>query len=152
MQWIAVLLLFGKVCLLQAQENTPLQLAYTHAAKNKALCERIIDSLQTQKNTLNTVSMGYLGGFQILMAKHYNNPIRKWMVFKRGKATLEHALAQENDNLELRLLRWSIQQNLPEFLNYKDNIQEDRTWVLAHANKVHSPILHQWINTLKNNL
>jgi hypothetical protein len=76
----------------------------------------------------NTVK-GYYGAGKIIMAKHYVNPISKLNAFKEGKGILEAAITADYRSAELRFLRISIQSNLPSYLGYKLNIEEDKQYL-----------------------
>jgi len=61
---------------------------------------------------------------------HSYNPVAKLKYFNEGKIYLEKAIAQASNNVELHFLRFTIQTNLPGFLGYKSNIEEDRSFIL----------------------
>ena len=44
---------------------------------------------------------------------------------------MEQAVIEEPENIEIRFLRYTIQTNIPDFLNY-DNLKEDRQFILEN--------------------
>ena len=72
---------------------------------------------------------GYRGGATMLMAKHAFNPFSKLSYFKKGKLMLESAINADHTNVELRFLRYTIQTNVPGFLNYNSDKNLDRTFI-----------------------
>lgn len=73
--------------------------------------------------------MGYRAGATMLMAKHSLNPFNKLSYFKKGKTMLEKAIQAENNNVELRFLRYTIQTNVPSFLGYSSELIKDRSFL-----------------------
>jgi hypothetical protein len=65
----------------------------------------------------------------MLMAKHAFNPFSKLSYFKKGKLMLESAIKADQTNVELRFLRYTIQTNVPGFLNYSSDKNLDRTFI-----------------------
>lgn len=50
-------------------------------------------------------------------------------LFKEGKTKLEHAITNNSENCEFRLLRLIIQENAPALLGYNKQIEEDCTFI-----------------------
>lgn len=75
---------------------------------------------------------GFYSVGQFFMAKHAANPFKKLSYFKEGKKSLNHAISSDSKNLELRLFRLMTQEQAPAFLNYTDNIKEDRSFILKN--------------------
>ncbi|ROI07379.1 hypothetical protein EGH90_06120 [Kaistella haifensis] len=75
---------------------------------------------------------GFYSVGQFFMAKHAANPFKKLSYFKEGKKSLNHAIDSDSKNLELRLFRLMTQEQAPAFLNYTDNIKEDRSFILKN--------------------
>ena len=71
-------------------------------------------------------------GATMLMAKYTANPFSKLEYFKEGKTLLENAIASNKNDIELRFLRCAIQENLPAFLDYNDNLDEDKNYIMKY--------------------
>lgn len=78
------------------------------------------------------IYQGFYSVGQFFMAKHAANPFKKLSYFKEGKKSLNHAISSDSKNLELRLFRLMTQEQAPAFLNYTDNINEDRSFILKN--------------------
>ena len=70
--------------------------------------------------------VGYHGVAKIMMCNHVINPFSKWTYFNEGRKMLECAIAEDPNNIELHFLRFAVQTNAPAFLNYKQDIAEDK--------------------------
>ena len=77
----------------------------------------------------------------MIMAKHVRNPISKMTWFNKGKKMLEAAIKADEKDVELRCLRFGIQSNVPSFLNYKENINKDKKFILQSYPHVIDPTL-----------
>jgi len=88
---------------------------------------------------------GYQGAVRMVMARYYFNPITKWNSFSRGKDMLESAVRSQPDNVELRFLRLSIQENAPSFLGYHQNQEEDKSFLNQELIHIKDEELRQMI-------
>ncbi len=120
---------------------------YMHYATDKKKCESAIESLANVENK-NSLQLGYYGALQTIWANHASNPIGKLNTFIKGKKNIEKAIAEDNDNTELRFIRLSIQTNAPYFLNYRSNIEEDKSFIIKRKNEIQSISLRNNINAL----
>jgi hypothetical protein len=95
-----------------------------------------------------TVLKGYIGGLHIAQSKHA--PLfDKMSALNTGTELLEAALKEKPDNIELRFLRMTIQLNLPSFLNYNDNVESDKKFVLKHYQTAMPVLKDRIINFIK---
>lgn len=81
---------------------------------------------------------GYKAMASFIMCKHVYNPFTKLSYFNKGKTELDRAIAAEPENVELHFLRFATQCNTPSFLNYNNNISDDKLKLLAFLNKKNS--------------
>lgn len=119
---------------LSAQTIEEYRKNYMLATTDKDVCEAMIKQLTNHKN--QPLHIAYLGAYQSIWANHVINPISKLSTFKKGKTNLENAISQDNNNIEIRFLRYSIQKNVPKFLNYYQALQADRIYILKNKNLV----------------
>jgi hypothetical protein len=61
----------------------------------------------------------------MLKAKYESNPFTKLSYFNEGKDLIERSILRDPNNIELRYIRFTIQRNLPGFLNYDQDIFRD---------------------------
>jgi len=72
-----------------------------------------------------TESKAYYAAMLFMKAKYVKFPLTKYNNFKKGKASLDRLIQENKTNVELRYLRFVFQHEMPNFLNYNSNIQED---------------------------
>ena len=126
-----------------------IRLNYAHAIKDKALCDLMISDLEHNKSSL--LHLGYLGALQTIAANHTSNPLKKLKTFKKGRLNIEKAIKNDNENIEIRFLRYSVQKNCPSFLGYSQNIREDRNFLNLNKDKVTSENLKIMIEDILKN-
>ncbi len=71
----------------------------------------------------------YRGAGLATTANCTNWPMAKLSRFREGKGLLEGAVTDLPGSLEVRFLRYTIQNNIPGFLGY-DNLEEDQEFIL----------------------
>ena len=123
-----------------------LRAQYEKAASDKQICELMIAELINHADS--PVQLAYLGGCQAIWANHTNGILSKLNTFNRGKKNIDQAVRANADNVDIRMIRLSVQQNCPSFLNYNDHIIQDRQYLEQHKSKVRSLVLLRIINSL----
>lgn len=106
---------------------------FNKGVKDEDLCKRHYEVLNLNAKT--DLERGYKAAFQMFMAKHAGNPIKKMSYFKGGKGLLDTQIKSSPTNVELRFLRLCIQFYTPGYLGYRDNIKEDKEFLLYNLYK-----------------
>lgn len=122
------------------------RLNYSAAVKDKETCKAMIQELQSSTN--QPIYLGYLGAYQAVWANHVMSPITKLKTFNQGKDNIEKAIREDENNVELRYIRLSIQKNIPAILGYRSMIQNDTDFLKAHKKNITSNIVLKNIETL----
>lgn len=133
---------------------------YFDAVENKELCEHMIAGLTPSSDAAdntedldlsdNPALRAYLGGLQIIRARHVVNPLAKWRTFQSGKTNIEWAVSRDPDNMDIRAVRYSVQRGAPAFLGYRDRVGEDKAFLEVHRNEATSRFLRSNIDELLN--
>lgn len=76
------------------------------------------------------VLLAYKASGTMLMAKYAFSPFRKLSYFKEGKELLQQAVDAAPEKVEIRFLRFALQDSTPGFLGYKDFMEEDKEFLL----------------------
>ena len=140
-------LIRGMVVSANTLEIEDVRLLFHKAESSQNLCIELIELLEPYDEKNNTLLFGYKAGATMLMAKHLNNPFSKLSYFKKGKLMLEKAIQFDQKNVELRFLRYTIQTNVPSFLKYSDNKENDRVFLLQSLNRLNDQKLKNIIST-----
>ena len=74
------------------------------------------------------IKRAYKGASIMMYAKYSVKNVRE--LLKEGKEWVEEALNKEPENIEIRLVRLSLQEHLPKIVPYHKNKDEDKKVIL----------------------
>ena len=110
-----------------SNDNTDLKLLRKKlilAIDNPNTADSLYSALSMQKPTpLTTAYIGVLGA---LKAKHAWNPYSKIKYLNVSEKMMQKAVVGDPRNIEIRFMRFSIQNNVPGFLGYGKDLISDR--------------------------
>jgi len=95
-----------------------------------------LSELESVKGELEPIQKGYKAAIRMVMAKHVLNPYNKFKYFLDGKNELEAAILINPKDIELRLIRFAIQSNVPGFLGYNSEIKNDKQFLMDSLQKL----------------
>ena len=76
------------------------------------------------------LTQAYVAYFTALKARHVVNPYEKMRFVRSFDQAIKKAVALAPNNLEIRFLRFSVQEQLPTFLGYSKEIEVDKKMIL----------------------
>jgi hypothetical protein len=94
-----------------------------------AFATKLID---VSKEDANKVLVAYKGASIIILSKLEKKVADKSKKFKEGASFLEYSITNEPNSIETRMIRLSIQENVPKIVKYRGNIKEDKKFLLDH--------------------
>lgn len=106
---------------------------YVKAAEDEDAAEELFKYLES-KTENEPVLYAYRGAATALMAKYAFLPHKKLSYVHKSMEILKAAVQKDNENIEIRYLRLSIQYNIPSFLGYKENLDEDKKQIYKNIN------------------
>ena len=91
----------------------------------------------TNSYSLHTypVYYAYNAAAEMTLANHVSWPGTKFDHFNAGRERLEAAVTKFPKNVEIRYIRYCVQQGCPFFLDYASNLEEDKKFILANMNQ-----------------
>jgi len=126
MKNVVVLFIAATICTpLYAQDLTNLRLLYKDATQSKEKAEAFYAPLHSVTQTDKPVLVAYKGAGLTLLAR-YEKLAERGPKVKEAVHWIEQAVSDAPENVEIRLIRLSVQEHLPRFLKYHQNIEEDR--------------------------
>ena len=96
-------------------------------------------ALISEINTLNIgepIVRAYEGATEMLAAKHSWNPISKISFMKDGVNNINEAVIGDGANIEIRFLRFYIENSLPHYLGLSKNIEIDKKVIIDHIDSI----------------
>lgn len=111
---------------------------YKDAAKSKENALQFYEHLAPAQNSTNAVMKGYSAAALTLKARYTKGIKNKKKLFQQAVMILEKEIKNNPSNTELRLIRLSIQENIPKVLKYKQNIEEDKQFIQKKYKQIKS--------------
>lgn len=137
MKILVILLVFVAASL--SSDLSELRKLYPKAASSKENADNFLIKT-AQINSSYPVILGYKGIAFTLKAKFEKELSKKKNDFKKGAQMLEESIQKAPENIELRVLRMSVQENSPKILNYNKNIQQDKNIISSNFAKSKSEV------------
>lgn len=106
--------------------------SYAKANLSNANTEAFINLAEEQPGS-DAVTNGYKAAADIMRAKIAKKD-RKSLV-KAGATTLESIIKGNPNNIELRLIRLSVQENIPKIVGYRGSIKDDKAFLINNYSK-----------------
>ena len=97
---------------------------------NEAANKKMILAANQNASDASAIKKAYLAGAQMASANFKLFPLAKYQAFLEGKKLLEESVAMDKQNPEIRFVRYVIQSQLPAFLFYHQNMDEDKNIIL----------------------
>jgi hypothetical protein len=128
----------------QSSELEEIRELYQQAPEEEAAARQLMQKTENYRDN-EPLMFAYKGAAHMMMAKHVINPFSKMSHFNKGKKIYTAAIDADPNNLELRFLRFSVQSEAPGFLGYKQNVEEDKSLLLAGTTKINDAALKKMI-------
>ena len=119
---------------------------YPNAANSEVASKEFLTKLSEITSESNKTLVAYKGSSITISAKFQKKISDKIKAFREGTKLVEIAITSEPNNIEIRLIRLSIQENVPAIVKYNRNKKEDAAFVLSHY-KEQSTILKAYLKT-----
>ena len=107
---------------------------YVESSDSKINTTKFYDLMNKYSKNDETL-LAYKGASIALKSKHTTGIKQKKELFIKGVTILESVIKANPNNVEVRLIRLSIQENTPKLLKYKENIEADKKQILLLFSK-----------------
>ena len=81
------------------------------------------------ENEEDDTLQGYYAAMLFMKSKHVKFPLTKLKYFKKGRLLLDELISNHQHNIEIRYIRFLLQSEMPDFLGYNKNIEEDFLYI-----------------------
>lgn len=106
--------------------------SYAKANQSNENTQAFINTAEKQSGS-DAVTTGYKAAAKIMEAKIVKQN-RKALV-KAGATDLESIIKSNPNNIELRLIRLSVQENIPKIVGYRGGLKDDKAFILNNYGK-----------------
>ncbi|MCX8522917.1 hypothetical protein OF897_03145 [Chryseobacterium formosus] len=118
----------------QSSDLEVLRNAYSKANSSNEGAKNFIE-VADNKSSSDPIIIGYKAAAEILEAKVTTEKNKRKSFVKSGASSLESVIKANPSNVELRLIRMSVQENIPKIVGYSKNLKEDKTYILSNYTK-----------------
>jgi hypothetical protein len=105
---------------------------YPDVAKSEANAKEFTEKLSGISNNDEKILVAYKAASILVDSKFESLIGSKISRFKEGAKLLEATLKSDPNNIEIRMIRLSIQEDVPGITGYKKNIKEDKKFITTH--------------------
>ncbi|MBP8850190.1 MAG: hypothetical protein KBG80_06500 [Breznakibacter sp.] len=105
---------------------------YSKAAKSSEQAIVLSQKLSSVTTQSENLLVAYRGASFTLNAKYAKRVLDKVSLFKEGVKYIESAVKSDSANIEIRFVRFTVQENAPEIVGYKKNLQSDKRFILSN--------------------
>jgi len=119
--------------------------SYRYAKKSAENTEKFYQLTSKSDYSKNHIIAAYHGCALTLKAAFSSSIGNKISFFKQGKKLIEASIEKDPDNIELRMVRLSVQTSAPGITGYKKNIEEDKTFIINHIESISSISLKKFV-------
>jgi hypothetical protein len=120
---------------------------YSRSNGNKELIVKLHSVLSSVEKKDNKVLVAYKGAVLTAMAKYAKGKKDKKDFFKEGAELLEYAVEAQPNDIEIRTIRLSIQENAPKFLRYNSDIDNDKAFILNNFKSTSSLEVREFVKS-----
>lgn len=128
-----------------AQDMPTVRESYKLAAQDKSNLESFYQLVETVDKNNDVAIVAYKGAALALKAKYAETIKGKKEGFILGVDYIESAIKKEPNAIEPRFVRLGIQENAPKILKYRDNIDEDKAFLIKQFEHIPSKNLKEHI-------
>jgi hypothetical protein len=150
MKKIIIFILLANINYVFSQDVKHLRKLYLTSYNNKSTCDSLSSYLNLFDKKNNTID-AYIGANNLLISKFSKNIVKKFKYFEEGKNLIEQAIKNDPKNIEIIFIRYLNQINCPWFLNYNQNLGEDRDFLIKNFNLINDPYFKNVIQKILKN-
>ncbi|CAA9195663.1 hypothetical protein ACHRVW_01945 [Flavobacterium collinsii] len=111
---------------------TSIRKMYSDVTKSESNAKEFSQKLAAVSNNDDKILVAYKAASILLDSKYEDRLKNKMARFKEGAKLLEATIKNDPNNIEIRMIRLSIQENVPGITGYKKNIKEDKKYLTDH--------------------
>jgi len=141
----SIVLFIGITSLMLSVDISLVRKQYKATVLSQVKTEILYTKLQKITKKDNKVLVAYKGAVTALFAKKQKGAKTKKEFFEKGVDLIEYAVKSNPNNIEIRFVRLTVQQNSPKFLKYNKQISADKNFLKTHFKAVKSKVLKKYI-------
>ena len=105
---------------------------YADVTKSESNAKEFVAKLSGVSNNDDKILVAYKAASILLESKFEKKISEKIERFKEGAKLLEATIKSDPSNIEMRMIRLSVQEDVPGITGYKKNIKEDKKFIMTY--------------------
>ncbi|WP_286965611.1 hypothetical protein [Flavobacterium sp. UBA4854] len=105
---------------------------YSDVAKSESNAKEFVAKLAGVSSNDDKILVAYKAASILLDSKFEKKLSQKMDRFKEGAKLLEATIKSDPSNIEMRMIRLSVQEDVPSITGYKKNIKEDKKFITTY--------------------
>ncbi|KAF2328343.1 hypothetical protein [Flavobacterium nitrogenifigens] len=105
---------------------------YSDVAKSENNAKEFVAKLSGVSSNDDKILVAYKAASILLDSKFEKKLSQKMDRFKEGAKLLEATIKSDPSNIEMRMIRLSVQEDVPSITGYKKNIKDDKKFITAY--------------------
>lgn len=105
---------------------------YADVTKSESNAKEFVAKLAGVANNDDKILVAYKAASILLDSKFEKKLSQKIDRFKEGAKLLEATIKSDPSNIEMRMIRLSVQEDVPGITGYKKNIKEDKKFITTY--------------------
>ncbi|GGF26048.1 hypothetical protein [Flavobacterium limi] len=105
---------------------------YADVTKSENNAKEFVAKLSGVSNNDDKILVAYKAASILLESKFEKKLGEKIERFKEGAKLLEATIKSDPSNIEMRMIRLSVQEDVPAITGYKKNIKEDKKFIMTY--------------------
>jgi len=101
-------------------------------SKSEKNIEAIFKISTESKAVPDQLKKAYYAAAEMSSAQYKFNPISKINTFSSGRTKLDQVILENPTSVEMRYIRFTIQDNAPSFLGYNKNLTSDKLFLIKN--------------------
>lgn len=107
---------------------------YRNSENNKEIAVKLEN---ISKNKTEPIFTAYYGVSQCILASFKFNPYTKLNMLNEGLNIMNKAVTKDSTDIEIRMIRLSVESNIPSFISFKSHIAKDKAYIKKHFDSKH---------------
>lgn len=142
-----ILIIISLTILTSSLNIREVRIEYKEAVASEVKLNAFSASLKNVTKKDDKRLVAYKGAAIALSARYLKGVKQKSTAFKNGVEWVEYAIEKKPQDIEVRYVRLSIQQNSPKFLGYHKEIEKDKNYILANYNSIQSKEFKKYLRS-----
>lgn len=105
-------------------------------SKSESSAVALLNIANKIKAIPQSLNNAYKAAAQMALAKYKLNPFSKLSEFNEAKKKLNDCVNKDSLNIEIRYIRLAIQEHAPVILNYNNNINQDKKYIIQNIHSL----------------